>query len=81
MKGNIPVRKAFAALLHCRTGKLGGVQWQCYGRGRDPMVYDPPVHYLISGGGVTTDSAGHAQEWQQTLRNFLVHHGTLIKRS
>ena len=174
---NIAIRKAFAAIMRCRTGQLGGVQWQCDGCGRthwtgrscgnrhcstcgsektndwlvkqsakllvgvhhfmvtftvpeelrevlrvhrrdgyealfaassaaliavagstkrlrscqlgflgvlhtwgrDPMVYHPHVHYLVPGGGVTMDSAGHAIGWQQTPRNFLVHHGTLIR--
>lgn len=31
---NIPIRKAFAAIMRCRTGQLGGVQWQCEGCGR-----------------------------------------------
>lgn len=31
---NIPIRKAFAAIMRCRTGQLGGVQWQCDGCGR-----------------------------------------------
>lgn len=28
-KANVPIRKAFAAIMRCRTGQLGGVQWQC----------------------------------------------------
>lgn len=31
---NVPIRKAFAAIMRCRTGKLGGVMWQCDGCGR-----------------------------------------------
>jgi hypothetical protein len=30
-QANIPIRKAFAAIMRCRTGQLGGVQWQCEG--------------------------------------------------
>jgi hypothetical protein len=33
-KANIPIRKAFAAIMRCRTGQLGGVHWQCDGCGR-----------------------------------------------
>ena len=28
-KANVPIRKAFSAIMRCRTGKLGGVMWQC----------------------------------------------------
>jgi Putative transposase/Transposase zinc-binding domain len=35
---NIPIRKAFAAIMRCRTGQLGGVQWQCDGCGRSHWV-------------------------------------------
>lgn len=35
---NIAVQKAFAAIMRCRTGALGGVKWQCDGCGRSHWV-------------------------------------------
>lgn len=37
-KANIPIRKAFSAIMRCRTGQLGGVKWQCGGCRRTHWV-------------------------------------------
>ena len=34
----VAIRKAFAAIMRCRTGQLGGVQWHCTGCGRSHWV-------------------------------------------
>jgi len=30
-QANVPIRKTLSAIMRCRTGELGGVQWQCDG--------------------------------------------------
>lgn len=35
---NVVIRKTLLAILRCRTGALGGVQWQCRGCGRSHWV-------------------------------------------
>ena len=68
------VAKVTRALSGCRLGYFGVLQtW-----GRDPLVYNPHVHFLVPGGGVKLDDAGQAVCWQSTAKNFLVHHPTLI---
>ncbi len=43
--------------------------------GRDPLVYHPHIHYIVAGGGVSNDR----ERWMPTPKNFLMHHGTLIR--
>jgi hypothetical protein len=33
-EANVAIRKTLSAIMQCRTGALGGVQWQCEGCGR-----------------------------------------------
>ena len=69
------VGAATKSLRGCQLGYFGVLHtW-----GRDPMVYHPHVHFIVPGGGVVMDDAGHAVRWQSTPENFLFHHGTLIK--
>jgi hypothetical protein len=50
----------------CQLGYFGVLHtW-----GRDPMVYHPHVHFVVPGGGVVMDDAGHAVRWQSTPENF-----------
>lgn len=69
------VGAATKAIRECQLGYFGVLHtW-----GRDPMVYHPHVHFVVPGGGVLLDDAGQAVRWQSTPKNFLFHHGTLIK--
>jgi hypothetical protein len=69
------VAGATKTLKDCKLGFFGVLHtW-----GRDPLVYHPHIHYVVPGGGVTTDEAGQATGWKQTPTNFFVHHGTLIR--
>ena len=69
------VGAATKSLRGCQLGYFGVLHtW-----GRDPMVYHPHVHFVVPGGGVVLDDAGHANRWESTPENFLFHHGTLIK--
>jgi len=69
------VASATRTLKDCKLGFFGVLHtW-----GRDPMVYHPHVHFVVPGGGVTVDEAGHATGWKQTPTNFFVHHSTLIR--
>jgi hypothetical protein len=66
--------KQTRALRGCRLGYFGVLQtW-----GRDPLVYNPHVHFVVPGGGVKLDEQGQPLCWQSTAKNFLMHHGTLI---
>lgn len=66
---------ATKALRGCKLGYFGVLHtW-----GRDPSVYHPHVHFVVPGGGVKLDDAGEVEGWQSTPRNFLFHHGTLIR--
>ena len=47
--------------------------------GRDLLTYHPHVHFVVPGGGVRFDTAGHPVEWKSTSETFLMHHGTLIR--
>nr|WP_081614338.1 transposase [Rhodopirellula maiorica] len=49
------------------------------GRGRDPAVYHPHIHYVVPGGGVKLDDHGQAESWQRTPKNILFHHDTLVR--
>lgn len=63
------------SLRGCQLGFFGVLHtW-----GRDPMVYHPHVHFVVPGGGVKLDESGNAISWQSTPKNFLFHHGTLIR--
>ncbi|EMI27825.1 IS91 family transposase [Rhodopirellula europaea] len=69
------VGSATKSLKGCQLGFFGVLHtW-----GRDPAVYHPHVHYVVPGGGVKLDEHGHALSWQSTPKNFLFHHGTLIR--
>ncbi len=62
------------ALRGCKLGYFGILQtW-----GRDPLIYNPHIHFVVPGGGVQLDDSGNALAWKSTAKNFLVHHGTLI---
>jgi len=66
---------ATKSLQGCQLGFFGVLHtW-----GRDPMVYHPHIHYVVPGGGVKLDEHGQAQSWQSTPKNFLFHHGTLVR--
>ena len=39
------------------------------------MVYHPHVHFVVPGGGVSSDGT----KWLATPKNFLFHHGSAIK--
>ncbi len=63
------------ALRGCQLGYFGVLHtW-----GRDPMVYNPHVHFVVPGGAVEVDEHGNALQWKSTAKNFLVHHDTLIR--
>jgi hypothetical protein len=69
------VGAATKSLKGCQLGYFGVLHtW-----GRDPLVYHPHVHYVVPGGGVKLDEHGLAVSWQSTAKNFLFHHGTLIR--
>jgi hypothetical protein len=69
------VANATRSLKNCRLGYFAVLHtW-----GRDPTVYHPHVHIVVSGGGVEMDEAGNALTWKQTPKNFLVHHDTLCR--
>lgn len=69
------VAKVTRALRRCQLGFFGVMHtW-----GRDPLVYNPHVHFVVPGGGVEVDRAGNALQWKSTAKNFLVHHPTLIR--
>ena len=59
------------SLRGCQLGFFGVLHtW-----GRDPTVYNPHVHFVVPGGGVSADGT----KWQATPTNFLLHHGTAVK--
>jgi len=63
------------ALRGCQLGFFGILQtW-----GRDPLVYNPHIHFVVPGGGVQLDEDGNALAWKSTAENFLMHHGTLVR--
>lgn len=63
------------SLKGCQLGFFGVLHtW-----GRDPAVYHPHIHYVVPGGGVKLDEQGQAESWQSTPKNFLFHHGTLMR--
>lgn len=69
------VAAATKSLSGCQLGFFGVLHtW-----GRDPMVYHPHVHFVVPGGGVKLDERGNAIAWQSTPKNFLFHHGTLVR--
>jgi hypothetical protein len=69
------VGSATRSLQGCQLGFFGVLHtW-----GRDPMVYHPHVHFVVPGGGVRMDENGQAVGWQSTPKNFLFHHGTLVR--
>jgi hypothetical protein len=69
------VGAATKSLRGCQLGFFGVLHtW-----GRDPLVYHPHIHYVVPGGGVKLDEHGQAVCWQSTPKNFLFHHGTLMR--
>ena len=69
------VAAATKSLRGCTLGYFGVLHtW-----GRDPAVYHPHIHYVVPGGGVKLDANGNAVSWQSTPKNFLFHHGTIIR--
>lgn len=69
------VGAATRSLKDCQLGFFGVLHtW-----GRDPLVYHPHIHYVVPGGGVKVDEHGRAVRWQSTAKNFLFHHGTLMR--
>ncbi|TWU59515.1 putative transposase [Crateriforma conspicua] len=69
------VGAATKSLTDCQLGFFGVLHtW-----GRDPQTFHPHIHYVVPGGGVKLDSSGRAQCWQSTPKNFLFHHGTLMR--
>lgn len=69
------VGAATRSLQGCQLGFFGVLHtW-----GRDPQTFHPHIHYVVPGGGVKLDSSGHAESWQSTPKNFLFHHGTLMR--
>ena len=44
------------------------------------MTYHPHVHFVVPGGGVVLNGDGQPIGWKTTADDFLVHHGTLIKK-
>lgn len=63
------------SLKGCNLGFFGVLHtW-----GRDPAIYHPHIHYVVPGGGVKLDENGQAESWKSTPKNFLFHHGTLVK--
>jgi len=68
------VAKVTRSLRRCQIGFFGVMHtW-----GRDPLVYNPHVHFVVPGGGVEVDASVNAMQWKSTAKNFLVHHNTLI---
>ena len=56
------VAKVTRALRNCQLGFFGVLQtW-----GRDPLVYNPHVHFVVPGGGVRVDRSGQALSWSST---------------
>lgn len=69
------VGAATKSLRGCQLGFFGVLHtW-----GRDPAVYHPHIHFVVPGGGVKLDESGKAVRWQSTPKNFLFHHGTLVR--
>jgi len=69
------VGAATKSLKGCNLGFFGVLHtW-----GRDLSIYHPHIHYVVPGGGVKLDAQGRAESWQSTPKNFLFHHGTLIR--
>lgn len=69
------VGAATKSLQGCQLGFFGVLHtW-----GRDPMTYHPHVHFVVPGGGVKLDDSGRPLAWQPTPKNFLFHHGTLMR--
>ncbi len=69
------VGAATKSLKDCQLGFFGVLHtW-----GRDLQTYHPHIHYVVPGGGVKLDETGAAVAWQSTPKNFLFHHGTLIR--
>ena len=69
------VGAATKSLASCQLGFFGVLHtW-----GRDLQTYHPHVHFVVPGGGVKVDEHGRAVSWQSTAKNFLFHHGTLIR--
>ena len=67
----IDVAGATKSLKNAKLGFFGVLHtW-----GRDPLVYHPHIHYIVAGGGVSNDR----ECWIPTPKNFLMHHGTLIR--
>jgi len=65
-KANLPIAKALSAIMNCRTGALGGVQWHCDGCGR--------VHWTGRSCGnrhCATCGADNAQAWLATGRRLI----------
>ena len=63
------------SLRGCRLGFFGVLHtW-----GRDLQTYHPHIHYVVPGGGVRCDDQGRPLAWNSTPKNFLVHHGTLVR--
>jgi hypothetical protein len=68
------VGSATKSLKGCQLGYFGVLHtW-----GRDPMIYNPHVHFVVPGGGVERDKAGQAVRWKSTPENFLFHHSTFV---
>lgn len=69
------VGAATKRLRGCKLGYFGVLHtW-----GRDLQTYHPHIHYVVPGGGVKVDDNGDAVSWQSTPKNFLFHHGTLMR--
>ncbi|MEM6473357.1 MAG: transposase [Planctomycetota bacterium] len=69
------VGAATRSLRGCQLGYFGVLHtW-----GRDVQTYHPHIHYVIPGGGVKLDEDGRPVAWQSTAKNFLFHHGTLVR--
>ena len=69
------VGAATKSLEGCKLGFFGVLHtW-----GRDLQTYHPHIHYVVPGGGVKLDESGASIGWQSTPKNFLFHHGTLIR--
>ena len=69
------VGAATRCLKNCKLGYFGVLHtW-----GRDLQTYHPHVHYVVPGGGVKLDENRDAIFWNSTPKNFLFHHGTLVK--
>lgn len=69
------VGAATKSLKGCQLGFFGVLHtW-----GRDLQTYHPHIHYVVPGGGIKVDEHGQAISWQQTPKNFLFNHSTLIR--